>query len=739
MLAQNLPKNPENKGKIDDSSLKTKNEKMFGDLMFMGHFYMGKLFDDDSRKDYSKALNYFKKANAMNGDSASMEIYKIYIGGGYGENQNLAEADKYFGWACAKTQPFKRFEYHRDVNFCNVQELQKKAVSGDQEAMVVLALHYFELGFSQHLGNYWLDQATSKPDAAFLKERYALSKKRYLEQTPLNIFQQNLMVIAENHAKKGSEMAKMIFVSLKSLNGTVPEAPALLANFLKPEFSQGAEINLQDELHFKALLLLAKAATGKEKVVATMQVFSEVNKKLGFRQYISAHDIFLEGEKINTQLTSITGLDGVAERYKISDLNLNITEFNSAYGGDYVRLAELYKNLAKPENAAWIGQKNLEHYKKEINSKINVIIGKQQYLYDVIVSFANIQNADPQRILLAGTDMDMYHQTLHDKIMSSLNRTNVLDELVLDYQEITELPELKEFLTESRIVDYKNIIHNKAQKLIEEGKDLEAVLRMRKAFELDNEKKLIFPEYEQVFSKKINALGAAPIDVFIVTQKIDFAENTVTKLPDLKIFVDNLAKNPILSDPAKKKSLLSFVKKKGINDLYGADAPPANQGKFKADVTANKWLEPEASEMAITIALGKQKDEIFGIPITSFEQGKKLYDKINAITSLPKPVKDSLLGLIKEETIRDIYGKDPSKDNVKDLENKLKEMAWMYWFYESHYLEIDIQQRTFTSFEEAKTLYDQYNDPTRPKKSKEGILGKIRAKVVREMYEKNPT
>ncbi|TAE00459.1 MAG: hypothetical protein EAZ97_05715 [Bacteroidetes bacterium] len=744
IFAQDLPKNPDKKAKIDDSPIKDKNDKSFEDLMFMGRFYMAKSFDEDSRKNYSQALKHFKNANKINGDSASMEIYKIYIGGGYGVSQDLEEADKYFGWACAKTQISKTFQDQQDLNFCKVQELQKKAISGDQQAMIALALHYFELDFSQHLANYWLDQAISNPDAVFLKERYALAKQRFLGYDSLNLFAKNQAELTEKHAQNGSEMAKMALVALKYSKNEIVDSKNLLANFLKNTFSEGENINLQDELKLKALILLAKTATtSTEKIMAQIEIFEIISQKTAFKTYAFANDIFTESERINQEIITVLGLSKIAARYKI-DLALNMSDYEANYGGDLLRLVSLYQNFIKPANFVWIGHKNLGFYKTQINAKIYDQIKQRNTLNEVLESFASIKKADDRGQLLLGTDLENYHQLLDEKINFALKSRISLNELALDYKKIKELAELKEFL-ETKIDNYKTLIVGQIDGFVANLNDLESILKMKKSFEIDPIRKEMYPNYEEVFAKKITAFGLSELEIFIATQKIEVEFVVFNNLPSLKMYLDNLDKNPILSDPISKQSFLSFIKKKGINDLYGKNASPENQNKLKSDVVANKWLEPEASEMGIFMAY-----DIFNFrfskAVQNFDQGKIWYENTNANAYLQKNNKDSLSAILRKKTIKDIYGKNFCGEKLLQFENDLKEKTWLlpegkdiYWHARDHCDSITIHEQNFKSFAEGKIFYEQYSNSERPEKSKTKTLKRIRRRIVHDIFENEPT
>lgn len=341
---------------------------------------IGWLYTKDEYRSFLEAENWLKQVHGKlkPGESGELEAFKIYFTGGYGITQDLSKAEKWAEKAKDNPAAVVKSAYNEDFHLAQAVATYRAAEKMQTHAMVQLAQYFLAFGMSYQKGMEWLDKAEElgNINATFIQQRWRLTKRLALKGKLKSLKEKDInemyATLAKRYANDGSSLAALEYahrlIKYKMYHGRKLPVSALQER-LRPLLNEGTSPS--DDLRLKALLLLAPHLENRRQLMAYRQI-EELRQKLRYPLESKRFKAtFAKAKTAQKAMQSLRTLAQLLEGYPqiAEQIQITAVDFITGYHGDFEALGQLYERVNVPENAAFLGNENLEKINTEILQK----------------------------------------------------------------------------------------------------------------------------------------------------------------------------------------------------------------------------------------------------------------------------------------------------------------------------------------------------------------------------------
>ncbi|GEM_PF-4963139 len=703
-----------------------------------GRIYAGNTFDMPDRKNYIEAIKILKSV----GNSANLDLFRVYLTGGYGIAPNSSKAKTYHEKLLTDEKiSVKHYAYKTDLDLREFYDIQMKAEGGDIAMQVKLARFYLEFELSRYFADFWLKEAASKGsiDAKYLLKCTELYLKNYNQEINKIQYQEALEKVAKSYAEKGSYLAGGEYVYLRETVAHKVSAGEA-ERFLKPMIESK---NTSEEAQLKALVLLEEAQQGSAKLGSMRRIYDYCNKHTAYQTNPVSMKYYNKFKEIDKKLATVKGLYEVTQSYGAKTIDLNLDEFDKNYNDNYDRMLKVFKQIAEPENKTFIGTKNFTNYQNEFHIKFKEILHDHRRLEDLIHLYSLLSQPS-SRFFTRPKFITEYQEEVHVQLLRSVVSAEKADEVADNFRKLADEASLTAVVNQHPEA-YLTAMQNKFKHMIQVQNNVRQVLRIRKMFETDEFKKSLFPDYQIYTDKKLKEFELSSQEIEYESVKVELEYHQFKSFEEGKRFWESVKNNNQI-EAEKRKRLEKQVKRKTIKDIFGDTHALDVLHQLKADMAKHTWLKPESERMYKKYLFESVKYDIDHTKIITFDYGKKMYDRIMNEAEL-KDVSKKLVKVIRAKTVTDIYGENPSREKVSELRQELDTRTWLkpqgeeiYEKYMTKYRLEAFNNKKFTSLSDAETSVRKIkNDPNISASSKKSMMKILQEKVLSDVYGENPT
>ncbi len=390
----------------------------------------GTMLSPDHTKDYKTAIKFYEKYVAPDkklpaGQRGERELFEMYFSGGYGIEADLKAARKWWMIRQSTNEDLTRtYAYKANLDLKNIFDVKTQANVNDGPSQFLMGRYLLEYGIHLGQGVAHLDRAHQlrHPDAQYLKERWLLLRQHnqsHDEPERWNeALQKKTLKLASKYLNQ-SPLAGLEYSYIRLLDRQSPpeatELEEVMARVLAPDYDH-------KERRLKALTMLEKVQTGKDRILTLRQILDLANT-MDKSQVSFAVNLLLEAQQIEEKLQSLDGLyQLLKEQQDIEGIAIDMPAYRNNYNGDITPLVALYKALRDPNNTAWVRPENIKKYEVEIARKIEDIFQHAKTIEQVMA----IQTAMEQEPVLQKF-YPAYANRFRDKLQALGADTESLD------------------------------------------------------------------------------------------------------------------------------------------------------------------------------------------------------------------------------------------------------------------------------------------------------------------------
>ncbi len=703
-----------------------------------GLIYVGNTFDIPDQKNYAEAI----KGLEAGGAAGDLDLFRIYLTGGYDTSPDDAKAQNYHEKLLAdEKKSIRQYAYKTDLNLKEFYDVRMKARGGDVSMQVKLARFYLEFELSRYYADFWLKKAAANGsiDADYLLKRTELYLKHFNRDINQTVYEQELEQLAKSYAERGSHLAGGEYVYLReTIEHKVSAGEA--ERFLKPMLESK---DASEEAQLKALVLLEEAQHGRAKLASMRRIYEYCQEHSAYQTNPVSMKYYQEFQKIDKKLASVKGLYEVMQMYGIKDIDLDLDEFNKNYHDDYDRMLKIFRQIAQPENKAFIGTKNFAAYQDEFHLKFKEIIHDHRRLEDLVHLYSLL--TQPSSDFFTRPEfVKEYQEEVHVELLRSVVAVEDADKVTENFRNLAENASLTAVVNQHPEA-YLTAMQNKFKNMIQVQNNIRQVLRIQKMFESDDFKRSLFPDYETYVNAKLKEFDLTPQDAAYEGIKVAMEYMEFKSFEDGKKFWESVRNNQKI-DAEQRKRLEKQIKRTVIKDVFGETHALDILHQLKAKMEVHTWLEPEGKQMYKKYLFESAKYDIDHTKITDFEYAKKMYDRITKEPELAD-VSKKLAKVIRTKAVTDIYGENPSREKVAQLKQELQVRSWlnpegneMYEKYMTKYRLDELNSTKFSSLDDAEAAVNKIKkDANIPSESKKDMIKGLQEKVLADVYGENPT
>jgi len=163
-------------------------------------------------------------------------------------------------------------------------------------------------------------------------------------------------------------------------------------------------------------------------------------------------------------------------------------------------------------------------------------------------------------------------------------------------QEKFQNPKIRIFAGESNFANYQKELEQKIGEVLQKASDTSLKLIEFK-FALENNAWLnrFYEKYKPILDEKMLSLGINETNLGVYVEEYLLKDRTFNSFSEVQDYINSLYTK--ISDLNNRNRLISFVKKKGILDIYGYE-PFANKiQEIESSLRNTAWLQPEGQAM----------------------------------------------------------------------------------------------------------------------------------------------
>ncbi len=362
---QNLFAQPEGKPEVGDwKEIEKKANKADAEAQIkMGEICQGFLAKDEFRS-FKKAQIWYEKVQTTDSKLQNRllkNLFALYYVGGYGIEKNTGKAKEIF--EKIKNQTL-RYTDKQDLNFSNFYEYAN-STDPNQKLSYARMLFEFEIDANEAIK---LAESLAKnvPDAAYLRDKWELYRKRYRSYGDLKVQEVSLFPMMQKYAEAGSTIARLEWL-------TEAEKVKVPAYQLKPEQIEKL-LSFEEknaELDFKRAFYWQKCQNGTAKI-STLRRMAERKKMLSVDQIDFAKTALASLEDFDKQIQSLEGFCSfLRKNQNFDNFGLDLEGYRQFFGGNVRNLIAFNQTLQKADIQAFVGADLAGKYQNELKNKVN--------------------------------------------------------------------------------------------------------------------------------------------------------------------------------------------------------------------------------------------------------------------------------------------------------------------------------------------------------------------------------
>ncbi len=332
----------------------------------MGEICQGFLEKDEFRS-FKKAQIWYEKVQTTDSklqNRISKNQFVMYYRGGYGLEKNAEKAKEIF--EKIKNQTL-RYPDKQDLDFSKFYEYAS-STDPNQKLLYARMLFEHEIDANEAI-KIGENLAKNSPDAAYLRDKWELYRKRYRSYGDLKVQEVSLFPMMQKYAEAGSTIARIEWVR-------EAEKVKVPAYQLKPEQIEkilGFE-EKNAELDFKRAFYLQKYQNGTAKI-RTLRLMAERKKTLSADQTDFAKMALTNLEDFDKQIQSLEGFCSFLRKNPSFDnFGLDLEGYRQFFGGNVRNLIAFNQTLQKTDIQAFVGVDLASKYQNELKSKVNKML-----------------------------------------------------------------------------------------------------------------------------------------------------------------------------------------------------------------------------------------------------------------------------------------------------------------------------------------------------------------------------
>jgi hypothetical protein len=372
--------------------------------------------------------------------------------------------------------------------------------------------------------------------------------------------------------------------------------------------------------------------------------------------------------------------------------------------------------LSKPENTALVSKDDLGNYANQIHGKLLEVIPLITDMEKLKNNYVKLTQEE-KGLLITDARIEEYRKITSEKIKNTLGFRGGMETLMRLRKSFSADPVMvsmypnyfadftaKILETASKPADtlypsFKIDLEYMASRPLNEVKGFvdrvskNTVLKPEQKIYLSSEAKKtallhIYGEYPS--TEKTNELKTMLLkekwlepegseilfDYYFSRERDEISANYFNNLNEGKVVYDNIKNSKEYSEKLKS-ALIGDLRRKIVSDLYGDQPSDSQIEELDKLLKTTDWLNPEARDIYWQYMGKKEVLKLQGGHFSSLEEADQLIKNLLADNSRPQAYKDQLFGIIRSKVVKDVYGENPSLDDIESLNFKLIQYRWL--------------------------------------------------------------